>query len=99
MEKYRLSWTPSIDDQANEQTIKATIDGGSVQTLAGPLLMNVNTIDFNFPTGAQISWFVTTVDVTGTKTADSQHDVFQATNQAPLLPATNLAHAWVQHIP
>lgn len=98
MERYKLSWVPSISDFANEQVVKAIVNGAAVQELQrGPMSLFEKLIDVD--TNATVEWWITTIDDTGTKTADSDHMIFTAANLGQLEPATGLGQTWMQHLP
>jgi len=94
-EKYLLSWLQSPSDFANSQEVLATVNEASI-IIATDLLMNVNGVEFDFPTDADVEWWVVTKDITA-KTVDSVHDVFKAVNLTTLEPAINLSNAWISH--
>jgi len=95
-EKYRLSWLQSPSDFANEQEVHALIAGAPTVIVTNQLML-VSFVEYIFPTDAAIEWWVTTVDQTGAKKADSPHDSFVAANLATLVPASALSHTWISH--
>jgi len=99
MERYRLSWIQSTSDFANKQEVRAQINGAADISLAANLIMTVNSVEYDFPTDASVNWWVVTTDDTGTKTAKSADNLFQAVNLATLEPATGLTATWVAHLP
>lgn len=96
METYRLSWIPSDSTFVQNQQVWASVNAAAAVKLGVDLSSNVAFIDWDFPTDANVDWFVRTIGDNDT-TADSAHDVFMAANEETVQPAYDLAHMWVAH--
>lgn len=96
-EVYKLSWLQSVSSVANSQDVNALVNG-SATVVVSDLVMTVGDVDFAFPTSASVEWWVVTHNADKSKTAESVHNTFVATNQETLLAATDLSATWISHV-
>jgi hypothetical protein len=97
-ETYKLPWLQSTSDFANSQDVVALINGAQ-SVLAADKLMDVSSIQYDFPTDAVVEWWVVTHHQNGVDVLSSAHKTFTAKNLAALVAAVPGDAVFIKHNP
>lgn len=96
-EVYRMSWVLSPSTFVEKQQVFASINGAAAAQLGADLPASQAYLDFQFDTGATVSYTVKCFGDNNTQ-AESEAFQFAALNGEAVAPATGLTASWIRHI-